>query len=381
MAVRVGKGIYDDHVSLELSPGNWTDTFILKIAHDRMLPPWDYAEAIKTAIRPLVTGRRGASLWLPIESPGRWFRQEFEYALGDLGFPVAVTDGMDKQPIFRDFLSPPVTYRTKCHGGVPDEHPVASKLTDHAARALLTMTRLVVAYTGEVASACLTSEPTSRESLWELEKLGYVEYYSDNMQIDDHLAKVRRRSDRFNPRPNDSPRPYWKIRRSGVSAALRLWGVPPLEKFTYRNERNRLADGDHRRKSRQWPIWVKKALPHADIYAGWSEVGIPRIRAYPDGLAWGKINGVETLFWMEVETGKTSREYLVDKLSLRWRKAIRYASRIAKVRLVFTFLGMPWVRESARMVFCDIPKDSAVIVSDWRDFGQLPYPKWGELVF
>jgi len=46
-----------------------------------------------------------------------------------------------------------------------------------------------------------------------------------------------------------------------------------------RPARNRLLDSVHRRRSRQWPKWVSKALPHADIYAGWSEVGIPGLRA------------------------------------------------------------------------------------------------------
>ena len=44
---------------------------------------------------------------------------------------------------------------------------------------------------------------------------------------------------------------------------------------------------------------------------------------------------------------------------------------------------MPWVREAARLAFADVPSHSAVIVADWsrNNFGQLPYPKWGEVVF
>ena len=41
------------------------------------------------------------------------------------------------------------------------------------------------------------------------------------------------------------------------------------------------------------------------------------------------------------------------------------------------------VREAARLAFTDVPSHSAVVVADWSrsNFGQLPYPKWGEVVF
>ena len=91
---------------------------------------------------------------------------------------------------------------------------------------------------------------------------------------------------------------------------------------------------------------------------------------------------METLFWMEVESGKSSRKLILDKTITRWRKAVTYANYVG-VHLVFVFLCMPWVRNAARLAFMDVPKSCAVIVADWskEKFGQLPYPKWGEVVF
>ncbi len=105
------------------------------------------------------------------------------------------------------------------------------------------------------------------------------------------------------------------------------------------------------------------------------------IRARPDALAWGKIHGVEALFWLEVESGRIERNRLVEKTAVRWMKAKGYADTVG-IHLIFVLLGMPWVRESARIAFMDVPRYCAVIISSWHrlDFGELPYPKWGEVV-
>ena len=91
---------------------------------------------------------------------------------------------------------------------------------------------------------------------------------------------------------------------------------------------------------------------------------------------------METLFWLEVESGKSSRKLILDKTISRWLKAAKYADAF-DVHLVFTFLPMPWVRDAARLAFMDVPAHTAVIVADWSkgNFGKLPYPKWGEVVF
>jgi hypothetical protein len=242
------------------------------------------------------------------------------------------------------------------------------------------MARLVAAYTNEVASTCLIEDRACRNALWELEKHGYVKYHENDNNIDSHLSKVRQRVSQKEKNAQEVW-PYWTIRRPCLSVALRVWGVPAGADFRYRTERNRLLDSIHRRRSRQWPKWVSKALPHAEIHAGWSEVGIPGLKANPDALAWGNIHGVESLFWLEVESGKSSRDLILEKTMSRWLKALNY-SESTGVHLVFVFLAMPWVRDAARLAFIDVPGSCGVVVADWsrQKFGQLPFPKWGEVM-
>ncbi len=381
MSTRVGSAVFEDHISMEVWPGSWTDTFIFPIRYDAALPPWDYAEVVKTTIPVLKKLRWGvASLWVPVMAPGNWYFQEVKYALRNPAIPVAVTKGREHLPRTIDFSVIPGIREVASPPGPPADELATSKLDDRTTRCLLALARLNVAYTNEIARYCLINEAYCLESLRQLESLRYIEHRKDPL-IDFHLMTDRQKVSMGNVNDKDF-RPYWKIRRPGVSAALRHWGVPAGTPYEFRNERNKLPDGTHRRRSRQWPSWVKKALPHANIYAGWNEVSIPDARANPDSLAWGDINGVETLFWMEVESGKSSRQLILEKTIRRWERAVQYANYV-DVHLVFAFLGMPWVRNAARLAFMDVPKSCAVVVADWskENFGQLPYPKWGEVVF
>ena len=173
MAVRVGSAIFEDHISIELVPRKWTDTFILPIWHNMALPPWDYAEVINTTIPILSRLRRGASLWVPVITSARWSFEEVKYALRAASIPVAVTHGRN-QPGILDFSRPPAVYDVPCRGGVSVDPPI-SDLSDHALRSLLVMARLTAAYTNEVASSCMMEDRACRSALWELEKRGYVE--------------------------------------------------------------------------------------------------------------------------------------------------------------------------------------------------------------
>src|SRR5690606_7028800 len=95
--------------------------------------------------------------------------------------------------------------------------------------------------------------------------------------------------------------PLWHLRSKGLSLALRSWGIPKGIEFTSRKEENLQQIGyEHRRISRVWSTWLNSAWPQAEIWTGWSEVRIPELSVIPDGLAWGRIQGYETLFWMEV---------------------------------------------------------------------------------
>ena len=383
MAVKLGPAIFEDHISIEIFPKKWTDTFIFPVYHDRVLPPWNYAEVIKTVIQVLRKSRRGPSLWVPVMAPGNWYFDEMKYALRNASIPVAVTRGRIVPQIL-DFSKPPGIYDVPCFGAEPADPLAVSGLTENALRSLLLMARLTVAYTNEVECSLILGERASRTALKRLVKQGYIEYHPNDGNIDSHLLATKPRPagrKRKDMKWNGDYWPYWKIRLRGVSAALRAWGVPAGVRFDYRLERTRLLNSHHRRRSRQWPKWVSLALPHAEIYAGWNEVSIFGLRARPDALAWGKIHGVEALFWLEVESGRFTRNRMVEKTAVRWMKAKGYAE-VANIHLIFTLLGMPWVREAARTAFTDVPQNCAVIISSWHrlNFGQLPYPKWGEVV-
>lgn len=120
----------------------------------------------------------------------------------------------------------------------------------------------------------------------------------------------------------------------------------------------------------------RRAWPQACIWTGWSEVSCGRTR--PDALCWGRLDGYETLFWLEVESGNGSSKVLREKTIRRVNQALLYA-RGFSVRLVFAFLGPPWVCEEGMKVFRDLPNDVAVVVEDWKAFGELPVPEWGRV--
>ena len=383
MPVKVGPALFEDHTTIELIPHRWTDTLIFPVRHDRALPPWGYAEVVKTVLPVLRNSREGASLWVPVFAPGKWYFDEMKYALRNTSISVAVTQGRTVPGIL-DFSKPPGIYNAPVVRPEPAEPPSVTNLSENALRSLLLMSRLTSAYTSEIECYLMLSKHKSRSALRTLAEHGYLEYHPNDGNIDAHLARFNRKTAKKNRQGmmfNGEYWPYWKIRQPGISAALRAWGVPPRSRFHYRVERTRLLNSPHRRRSRQWPKWISKALPHAEIYAGWNEVSISGLNARPDALAWGKLQHVETLFWLEVESGDTSRKRLIEKTAVRWTKAKAYAE-VAGLHLVFVMLSTPWAREAVREVFMDMPGNCAVVTSSWqrRNFGKLPFPKWGEAV-
>jgi hypothetical protein len=319
-------------------------------------------------------------------APGKWYFDEVKFALRKASIPVAVTWGR-AVPKVLDFSKQPGIYHAPCRPPEsvdPLDAPPTPELTENALRCLLALARFTTAYTNEIRSNLLLGEWAAHHALKTLAKYGYIEHHPNDGNIDAHLFPFQRRTAkgaRQGKKWNGDYWPYWKIRRSGISAALRAWGVPAGMRFNYRLERTRLLNSYHRRRSRQWPAWVSLALPQAEIYAGWNEVSIPGLRARPDALAWGKIDVFETLFWLEVESGNVSWNRLVEQTAVRWAKAKGYAAT-AGVHLIFVLLGTPWTRRAAREAFTHVPSDCAVITSSWNkpNFGKLPYPKWGEAV-
>jgi len=349
MAVRVGPLVFSEWRSLPLGSG-LSDTFVFPLSAQSGLPPGDYAHPLRRMARQLAVLRPGASLWVPVDAPGGcWYADEVRETLRGLPLAAAVTRDFWSPPRLRDFSFCPGLFPTPVPPppAAPDQY--ASGLSLQETNALRVLARLETAYTAEVASLAGVSLPTARQALKGLKRRRLVE---------------REGQDVF---------PVWTLRRAGLSLALRSWGLPPGVAFPSRRERS--ASGRrHRRTARLWPAWLRRSWPQASIWAGWSEVALRRLR--PDALAWGEILGREALFWLEVESGKASRETLRGKTARRFWGALLYARRFP-VSLVFALLAPPWVRQAVVGGFVGLPGDAAVVLADWKAFGALPAPRWG----
>jgi hypothetical protein len=349
MGVRVGSLAFAEWRSLPLGRG-WSDTFVFPLSAQAGLPPREYAQPLRRMARQLAGLRPGASLWIPVQAlGGGWYAEEVRQALRGLPIAVAVTPGAAATPRLRDFPFCPGLFHTPTPSppAAPDLEP--SDLSLREVQALRVLARLETAYTAEVASLSGVSLPTARQALWGLADRRLVE------------------------RQGQESFPIWKVRRAGVSLALRSWGVPPGVAFPTRQERS--AGGKrHRRTARLWPAWLRSAWPQTEVWAGWSEVALGRLR--PDALAWGTLSGREALFWLEVESGKDSREVLRRKIIHRFEGALRYARRFS-LSLVFALLAPAWVRQAVVGGFVGLPGDTAVVLADWKAFGELSVPRWG----
>ena len=368
--VRVGSLLFDEWHSLLLNEA-WSDTFVYRLSATDGLPPVDYANAVRRVIPPLLKLRHSASLWVAVESPpgGTWFAEQVRRTLHGISAPVAVTKGNGDPPQLNDFSFYPWTERIQSPPPPQAENPVPEDISANELRCLQVLARLEQAYTLEVASLSGCSRPTARKALNTLRERDLLDYFPESGRV------------RY---------PYWEIRRRGVSLALRSWGISAGVSFPRRKERRYggkkqcrdekiiYVGGRHRYTSRLWPAWLRKAWPdRAMIWDGWSEVFLGGSR--PDALAWGLLNGRETIFWLEVESGNRSKAAIAMKAIRSINKAILYTDSFSDLDLVVAFLGPPWVFGGIKDVLSDVPGRVAVVLSGWTDFGTLPEPVRGKV--
>ncbi|KAA0242017.1 MAG: hypothetical protein EDM75_16305 [Chlorobiota bacterium] len=91
----------------------------------------------------------------------------------------------------------------------------------------------------------------------------------------------------------------------------------------------------------------------------------------PDGLAWGRIQGFETLFWLETGDEHKKKEEIEDITRKRWTKALAFC-RETGVRLIYAQVSPDWVKKAALWAFKNLPEDIAVVIGNTRRFGILP---------
>lgn len=350
MAYRVASAIFPEWQALAW-PDRWVEVFRLSVSLHDGLPPTDRALMLRGLARYMAKRRPGACLWICLEDcPGTWFTQVLREGMDDLPLPVAITQG-SKALELHDFhprpwlsIRPPTPPREIAE---PD-HPVLNRMEWAV---LHSLARVQVATTDEIAGLASHNRNFTRNVLKGLVAKGLVQ-----------LEQVKK--------------PWlWSIRRAGLSLALRSWHMPSIGVYAFHRERRAPTGRRHRQVSRIWSAWLKHAWPGAEVWAGWSELSLPG-RRYPDGLAWGRLDGAETLFWLEVESGHYSSGLLQEKMKTALQRAITYAARY-HLRLVFCLLAQPWSCRAAAAIFTQVPEWAAVVLQDWKRFGRLPRWEWG----
>jgi hypothetical protein len=329
------------------------------------LPPFSYCKILSKLFLAITKGQPTASLWIKVDAPGLWFALEIQRGLRDLKIPVAVTQPAAALTL-SDFNLLPWTSRSQT-SSTAGEAAWKNPVSVQEVNCLRVLARLRSASTQEIASLAGMSERSTFRMLARVITKKYVA----------HLFPKRING---NPLQNyEYISPYWSITRLGLSIALRSWHVPPGTSSSWRMEASHGEGKRHRRTARQWVGSLKKDIGAlGEIWAGWTEVYLTDLHVIPDALAWGCIEGIETLFWLEVESGHISGEEVIRNTIHRFQAASAYAAD-REVQLVFAVLGRPWVGKVVRVAFTNIMPHVAVLIGDWKDFGHLAEIQWGKI--
>lgn len=351
MTVRIGRMAFSDWISLSFA-GGWSDTFIFRVDPLACIPPFEYAPPLKRMAAHVQGKRPGASLWVQVEGTGEWFLAELRRCLRGLRLPFAITH-LDASPSHLRFSVPPRLWREPQRP--PPSLPESFRpLLGEELRCLQALCRMKQGDGHETASLAGLSVGEATIHLHDLASKGLI-VCLDGTQSS-FIPSAR-----------------------GLSLALRSWNIPSGVAFTSRQEENLQDIGSkHRHLARLWPSWLKSAWPQAEVWTGWSEVRVPEVSVIPDGLAWGRFQGYETLFWLEVGDGHKSRAEITEVTARRLKQAQNLCARTG-MRLVYVQLSPPWVHAAARWGCMNLSEDVAVVLGDWRQFGRLPMADWGRV--
>jgi hypothetical protein len=363
MTVRVCDVTFSDWVSLPME-GKYTDTFIFRINSQTCLPPFVYGSLLRRIVAKIRYKRPCASLWVQVDAPGQWFAIAIQNALRGLNLPFIVTHE-GEQPTYAKFSLPPVLSYSR----LPDPPVVDLKLpkvTTDELRCLQALGRMIKGQADEIASLAGLSEDAAETALASLQERRMVEYKIGTRILRNRSLPVQL-----------DPVSLWHLKSRGLSTALRSWGVPKGIDFKARKERHQVQIGyRHRHIVRLWPAWLKAALPQAEIWAGWSEVRIPGTSVIPDGLAWGRLHDHEVLFWLEVGDDHKSRKKIMKTTRTRLAAVLKYCKGTG-MWLVYAQLSTPWVHDAVAEACGGLPEWAAVVLGNYRKFGELPTIEWG----
>lgn len=350
---------------VRVGANQYTHTLILPVSFRDCLPPLSHCKLLSAIARPILKNNPTASLWIQVDAPGLWFPLEIRRGLQDLGYPVAVTRARVNLTL-SDFNRLP--WIGPHQGGLGRRAaPRPKSFPRSELSCLRILARLRSASCQEIAALAGCSRPTARRALGVLSAKNLVS------------RKNPERAIRYSPGLESEKYLPWSLTPRGLQETLRSWHVPPGTRSTGRLAPYHGEGYRHRRTSRRWIASLRKALgSSAEIWCGWTEVALGGVHQLPDALVWGRLDGRETLFWLEVERGNCTREDLKRTISHRFHSACTY-TRERGVSLVFAVLGRTWVQNTVRLEFTGLGDDIAVIIADWKQFGDLPPIEWGKV--
>ncbi len=364
MTVRLGDVTFSDWISLKFE-GGYTDTFIFDIDALNGLLPFDFHPLLQRLVAELDKKRPGASLWIRVTSPGEWYLMEVKRSMtAGFSIPYVVTS-TDKTPDYRSFSFGPRLFSSSLHHPPKVDNEI-SRFSREELKCLQVLARNRKGIEVEIASLAGLPETMTYDVLQRLQKRKMVVF-----KLGEQFQK-----DKSKPKKMD---PYWMWHptRKGVSVALRSWGASNGVDFSGVKELNpHLIGTSHRTNSRRWPAWLRSAYPHVEIWTGWTEVQLPETSVRPDGLAWGRIRGFETLFWLELGDGHKKRKDIERITRIRLASALEFCQQTG-VRLVYAQVSPKWVQKAAGMALGPLPPDMAAVMANTRRFGKLPTIEWG----
>ena len=366
MTVRVGDVTFSDWISLKYE-GGYTDTFIFDIDALNGLPPFDFHPLLQRLVAELDKKRPGASLWIRVTSPGEWYLMEVKRSMtSGFSIPYVVTS-KDKTPDYRSFSFGPRLFSSSLHHP-PKVDDEISRFSREELKCLQVLARNRKGIEEEIASLTGLPETMTYDVLQRLQKSKMVVF-----KLGEQFQK-----DKSKPKKMD-PYSMWHPTRKGVSVALRSWGASNGVDFSGVKELNpHLIGTSHRTNSRRWPAWLRSAYPQVEIWTGWTEVQLPETAVRPDALAWGRIQGFETMFWLELGDEHKKRMEIQRITRIRLASALEFCQQTG-VRLVYAQISPKWVQKAVGMALSPLPPDMAAVTASTRRFGKLPTVEWGAI--
>ena len=339
---------------------SWLDLWIYRVNACDGLPPSARAKVIRGVYRRLKQYRSLPCLWVQVDSPGDWYITALDWALRGQKIMVNVSPvgqelsivGFPTIPWVIDWPWPPPQFGCS----VFDEANL-TKAQKAELKILRCMARMEMAGVKEIASLAGFGVTYTRKILARLSENRLVQPF-------DSGSEMMNKKD-----------PLWAIRRRGLQYVRQSWNIP--YKFPFRSIRveQKYAGRKHRKMCRLFRSRVEKAYD-ADfqVWQSWSEPALSY--ANPDAIIWGAYRGVETLIWLEVETGKKSAQEHVKEVEYRCWQAKEITERHG-VQLIFVFLSTPWVlRAVAKSAYFPLTKRTAIILDNWMDYEHLARPNF-----